>query len=299
MSKKLLNLFLIFTMLLVAVPVAFAAPAAQDEGQDYVVVADDWLSKLADKYLGNLLAYPAIVELTNQKAAEDDTYVTISNPDVVEVGSKIYIPSAAEAEAFMATYSPETSSVASADGITIRGLFMKQASYQESDVQAMSDEFMAANPGVNVEMDFVSYEALHDKIVTAAASKAGTYDVVLMDCIWPAEFASAGFILDVTDKISEDMKADIFPGALEAVTYQGRMYGMPWVNDVLYLYYNDAMLAEAGYTAPPKTWSEVREMAMAAKEKGLVEYPFIEYFQQDEGLTIAYFYYLKAFGVIS
>jgi multiple sugar transport system substrate-binding protein len=37
-------------------------------------------------------------------------------------------------------------------------------------------------------------------------------------------------------------------------------------------------------------------MGMAAKEKGLVEYPFIEYFLQDEGLTIAYAYYLPAFG---
>jgi multiple sugar transport system substrate-binding protein len=296
MSKKLLNLFLIFSLLLVAVPVAFAAPVAQDEGQDYVVVADDWLSKLADKYLGNLLSYPAIVELTNQKAAEDDSYAMITNPDVIEVGSQIYIPSAAEAEEFMATYAPETSSMAAAEGITIRGLFMKQASYQEGDVQAMTDEFMAANPGVNVELDFVSYEALHDKIVTAAASGAGTYDVVLMDCIWPAEFASAGFIVDVTDRLSEEMMADIFPGALEAVTYQGRRYGMPWVNDVLYFYYNDAMLAEAGFDAPPKTWTEVREMSMAAKEQGLVEYPFIEYFQQDEGLTIAYSYYLQAFG---
>jgi multiple sugar transport system substrate-binding protein len=142
----------------------------------------------------------------------------------------------------------------------------------------------------------VSYEALHDKIVTAAASKAGTYDVVLIDCIWPAEFAAAGFILDVTDRVPEEMRKDIWPGALEAVTYQGRLYAMPWLNDVLYLYYNEEMLKAAGFDQPPKTWTELEEMSMAAKEKGLVDYPFIEYFQQDEGLTIAYAYYLPAFG---
>ena len=63
----------------------------------YSVVADDWLSKLADKYLGNVLAYPAIVEFTNQKAAEDSSYATIDNPDFIEIGWKIYIPSAEEA----------------------------------------------------------------------------------------------------------------------------------------------------------------------------------------------------------
>ncbi len=182
------------------------------------------------------------------------------------------------------------------EAVTLRALFMKQAGYQESDIQAITDEFKAANPNINVELDFVSYEALHDKIVTAAASKAGTYDVVLMDCIWPAEFAAAEFILDVTDRIPAEMQADIWPGAMEAVTYKGRLYGMPWLNDVLYLYYNSEILQAAGFSKPPKTWSELLEMGMAAKEQGLVEYPFMEYFQQEEGLTIAFAYYLLAFG---
>ncbi|HHW88856.1 MAG TPA: extracellular solute-binding protein [Chloroflexi bacterium] len=180
--------------------------------------------------------------------------------------------------------------------IVLRALFMQQAGYQQSDIEAITQEFEAQNPDVDVQLDFVAYEALHDKIITSAASGAGGYDVVLMDCIWPAEFASAEFILDVTDRISEDMKADIWPGALEAVQWQGRLYGMPWLNDVLYLYYNRAMLEQAGFTEPPKTWSELREMGMAAKNQGLVEYPFIEYFQQEEGLTIAFAYYLFAFG---
>jgi multiple sugar transport system substrate-binding protein len=142
----------------------------------------------------------------------------------------------------------------------------------------------------------VAYEALHDKIVTAATSKAGTYDVVLLDCIWPAEFAAAEFILDVTDLVPDEMREDIWPGAMESVMYQGQVYGMPWLNDVLYLYYNEAMLKEAGFEEPPKTWEELREMAMAAKEQGLAEYPFIESFQQGEVLTIAFAYYLLSFG---
>lgn len=86
-----------------------------------------------------------------------------------------------------------------------------------SDIEAITQEFEVQNPDVDVQLDFVTYEALHDKIITSAASGAGGYDVVLMDCIWPAEFASADFILDVTDRIAEDVKADIWPGALEAV----------------------------------------------------------------------------------
>ncbi|MDH4135448.1 MAG: ABC transporter substrate-binding protein, partial [Anaerolineae bacterium] len=75
---------------------------AQEEGQDYVVVADDWLSKLAEKYLGNLYAYPTIVHYTNQKNAQDASYAEITDPDLIEVGWKIYIPSAEEAAQFVA-----------------------------------------------------------------------------------------------------------------------------------------------------------------------------------------------------
>jgi peptide/nickel transport system substrate-binding protein len=102
MSKKLLNLLLFVMMLAVLVPTTLAAPPAQEGGRDYVVVADDWLSKLADKYLGNPMAYPAIVEYTNQKRAEDDSYAEITDPDLIEVGWKIYIPSAEEAAQFVA-----------------------------------------------------------------------------------------------------------------------------------------------------------------------------------------------------
>ncbi len=190
----------------------------------------------------------------------------------------------------------EQGAAAPGEKVTLRALFMQQAGYQQGDIENITAEFEEQNPNLDVELDFVSYEALHDKIVTAATSKAGTYDVVLVDAIWPAEFAAANFIQDVTDRIPEDMRADIWPGALEAATYQGKLYGMPWLNDVLYLYYNDVMLKEAGFDAPPKTWTELREMGMAAVEKGLVEYPFIEYFQQEEGLTIAFAYYLLAHG---
>lgn len=185
---------------------------------------------------------------------------------------------------------------ASGEKTTLRAIFMSQAGYQQSDIEAITAEFEAANPNIDVVLEFVAYEALHDKIVTDAASGAGAYDVVLMDCIWPAEFAAANFILDVTERVPDEMRADIWPGAMESVTYQGKVYGMPWLNDVLYLYYNRAMLEQAGFSAPPATWEELSQMGLAAKEQGLVEYPFIEYFRQEEGLTIAFAYYLFSFG---
>ena len=96
------HLFFLMVVLMLVVPVTTsAAPLWQQGGEDYVVQADDWLSKLSDKFLGDVLAYPAITYYTNQKNAEDDSYAKISNSNEIEVGWKIYIPSQDEAQAYL------------------------------------------------------------------------------------------------------------------------------------------------------------------------------------------------------
>ncbi len=179
--------------------------------------------------------------------------------------------------------------------ITISGLFMKQAGYQESDIRAMTEEFLKENPDIEVQLSFVAYEELHDKIVVAAASGAGTYDVILLDCIWPAEFAEAGWLLDVTDRLSEEDRADIFPEVLSSVAYKGRLYGMPWLNDWEYFFYNKKMLEDVG-AQPPMYWTEVIDISRKLKEKGVVEYPIIDAWGQGEAVVIQWLQYVYAMG---
>ena len=78
------------------------SPTPTPEPQEYIVQTDDWLSRLSDKFYDDVLAYPAIVEATNAKAAEDDSYTFINDPDVIEVGQKLWIPTLEEAEILLA-----------------------------------------------------------------------------------------------------------------------------------------------------------------------------------------------------
>lgn len=179
--------------------------------------------------------------------------------------------------------------------VTLDALFMKQAGYQESEMIEMTEEFMKRNPDIEVNLNFVSYEELHDKIAVAAASESGAYDVIITDCVWPAEFAEAGWILDVTDRLSDEDRADIFPTVLSSVTYKGKLYGMPWLNDWEYFFYNKKMLNEVG-AAVPTMWPEVIETSQKMKTNGVVEYPIIEFWGQGESVVIKYLTYLHAMG---
>jgi multiple sugar transport system substrate-binding protein len=177
--------------------------------------------------------------------------------------------------------------------VTLNALFMKQAAYSDTDVKNMTEQFQKQNPNLKVNLTFVAYEALHDKIV--AAAPAGTYDTVLVDVIWPAEFASKKMIVDITDRFPESERSRIFGGALKTTEYQGSYYGVPWILDTKYFFYNKEMLEEAG-VAPPDTWDAVVEAAQALKSQGVVEYPLVWSWAQAEALMCDYATLLGAYG---
>ncbi|GAA1662592.1 extracellular solute-binding protein [Fodinicola feengrottensis] len=179
---------------------------------------------------------------------------------------------------------------------TIRALHQQQAGYSASDIQGMTTAFMKANPTIKVENTLVAYEALHDKIV--AAAPAGTYDVVLMDCIWPAEFAKKHVVADISDKVKAlSGLSGIFPGAIQTAQYEGKYYGMPWLLDTKYLFYNTEMLQKAGIKPEQlATWDGVKSAAQALKAKNIVKYPLIGSWAQAEAVVCDYAALVGAFG---
>lgn len=188
-------------------------------------------------------------------------------------------------------------SAASASAATsLNALFMTQAAYSESDIRAMTQAFEKANPDVKVNLEFVPYEALHDKIIAARGAGGNGYDVVLFDAIWPAEFTKFNLLQDVSSRISAEDKAQIFPGALKTVVFNGKTLGMPWILDTKYLYYNKAMLEKAGIRDLPQTWQQVMDDARILKEKKIVNYPLVWSWSQAEALVCDYTTLVSGFG---
>jgi len=178
----------------------------------------------------------------------------------------------------------------------INALFMTQAAYSENDIRAMTQNFQKQHPDVGVNLEFVPYEALHDKIVAARGAGGNGYDVVLFDAIWPAEFTRFDLLQDVSARITPEEKDKVFPGAMNTVIYKGKTLGMPWILDTKYLYYNKAMLSKAGITTPPQTWQQVLDDAKIIKQKKIVNYPLVWSWSQAEALVCDYTTLVSGFG---
>jgi multiple sugar transport system substrate-binding protein len=179
--------------------------------------------------------------------------------------------------------------------ITLNVILMQQAAYSADDINAMNAAFTKAHPNITVNAELVGYDALHDKIVTAQVGGGGKYDVVLMDTPWPAELVKANIVSDITSKIPADFTTGVFDAAWTAAKYNGKIYGVPWINDTKFFHYNTDMFAKANITSAPKTWDEVEADAKLIKASG-VQYPITASWKQAEAVICDWTQLAAAFG---
>jgi len=179
---------------------------------------------------------------------------------------------------------------------TLRFIGMKQAALTTEEMDAIAKEYEALNPDVRIITTYVSYDALHDKQVTALAAKSKAFDFINVDCIWLPEFVEAGWLWDVSNRITPEMKKDILKASLDTVTYKGKLWGMPWLVDTKYFFYNENMLNQAGISNPPRTWEEFTEQCQKIKSAGLIEYPTIWCWSQHECAICDFVVLLYGFG---
>jgi len=114
-----------------------------------------------------------------------------------------------------------------------------------------------------------------DKLRTEFQAGSGTTDIISGDVIWAAQFGPNDWILDLSDRFTDQMRSEFLEPTLETNTFDGKIYGVPWFTDVGMLYYRTDLLKKAGIDAPPKTWDELMEMAREVQEKTGTQYGFL------------------------
>lgn len=119
-----------------------------------------------------------------------------------------------------------------------------------------------AQTGIHVRFIDVPHDNMHQQFLTQELTGTGAFDVYQADQPWVAEFAAAGFLVPLGNKLSAKDRADYFPVALAAESYKGEVYALPYLVHNSVLYYRADLFKQAGLQ-PPTTWSAYR---MAAKK---------------------------------
>lgn len=121
-------------------------------------------------------------------------------------------------------------------------------------------EFEAAHPGVRVRSETLPWSAdeQHQFYVINLEGGSPPFDVMMLDVIWIAEFAQAGWLLDLTPWVAPAELTAHFPAAAAASSHAGRLWAIPWIMNVGLLYYRKDLLERHGLR-PPATYVELVE----------------------------------------
>ena len=130
----------------------------------------------------------------------------------------------------------------------------------EKQVNKMLEKF---NQESGIKAKYLPQQDMVTKFLTASVS-GQVPDLIIWDRFMTSTYSSKNVILPINEYIEKENISldDYFPQAIEELTYDDKLYGMPLNVDGWGLYVNKTLLKEKGLKTPT-TWEELRETAKA------------------------------------
>ncbi len=128
---------------------------------------------------------------------------------------------------------------------------------QQPGMQKMVDTFEKKYPNIKVNIEVTPWDQYWTKM-QAAGSGGNLPDVFWNHATYCQDFAEAGLLADLTDKIknSKELELDKLPTEVTNIySYGGKNYAVPKDIDSVGLWYNKALFDKAGVKYPDDTWT--------------------------------------------
>ncbi|MCU1542139.1 MAG: sugar transporter substrate-binding protein [Microbacteriaceae bacterium] len=138
--------------------------------------------------------------------------------------------------------------------------------YQDSTVAATKeivDSWNKDNPDITVKLTQGSWDNVHDQLVTQF--QGGTApDVIHDESSDILGFADQGYLADISDYISDDVKSAVSDDVWETVTTDDKIIAAPTLLQTYVVYANTAAFEAAGVDVPTGdelTWDELADIS--------------------------------------
>jgi len=137
--------------------------------------------------------------------------------------------------------------------------------------------------GVPVTVQQLGFGDIRDNIKVAGPAGEGA-DIIVGAHDWLGELVASGIVSPISlgDKVDEFTDASI-----QAFTYDGQLYGMPYAVENVAFFYNPELVSSV-----PATWDEVLELSREIQSAGTADYGFV----RQEGDPYHFFPIQTAFG---
>lgn len=118
--------------------------------------------------------------------------------------------------------------------------------------------------GIDVELNLLGQDVALKRMQLDFIGKTGDLDVAYMSFIMMQNWVKAGWIHPLDEFVANSPEVqvnDFATSAIESLSYDGKLWGLPSFAEVGMMAYRKDILEEHGITSPPNTWEEFMEVA--------------------------------------
>lgn len=139
---------------------------------------------------------------------------------------------------------------------------------QMQDMEKLKGEYEQDHPGVTLNFQVMEEGDLRTAVTADVASGAGQYDIVTIGAYETPQWGANGWLEDLTP-FTEDADYDvddILPSVRTALTYDDKLFAVPFYGESSILMYNKEVMDAAGVTLSDNpTWEEIADAAATVK----------------------------------
>ncbi|QQA43388.1 extracellular solute-binding protein [Pelagovum pacificum] len=128
----------------------------------------------------------------------------------------------------------------------------------------LMEAYEEKNPNITFEYTDLGSADYSTMLMTQLTGRAENIDIVsIKDTPSYADLIRTGNLVNLTEELEEPVDPEPYAGAIEQLTVDGSLYGLPFRSDIWLLYYNKDIFDAAGVEYPTNdmTWAEHDELA--------------------------------------
>src|ERR1700759_1312427 len=136
------------------------------------------------------------------------------------------------------------------------------------ELKKLSTKFEAENPDIKLKWVIVEENILRQRVTTDVSTGRGQFDLVFIGLYETPIFAKRGWLKPIEGLSSEYDLDDVFKALRDGLSYDGKLYALPFYGESSFLMYRKDLFEQKGLTMPDQpTFDDLAKFAEALNKK--------------------------------
>ena len=136
------------------------------------------------------------------------------------------------------------------------------------ELKRLSTKFEAAHPDIKLNWVLLEENTLRERITTDVSTGSGQFDLVFVGLYETPIFAKHGWLKEITNIPADYDIEDVFKSIRDGLSYDGKLYALPFTGESSMLMYRKDLFAAKGLTMPEQpTYDDIKKFADVLTDK--------------------------------